>query len=616
MEPIICYICNDKRRIADTDTSETRITNSSNAETLKEILIRALSLGYVEDNSDNSTERDQGKFSSGICIVSLNSRYDGGLEAVSERVLCDSVIICRRCESLLRDFEYHERTSAKIAEEIRKFLTRQGVNEKEEINIEKNGEGGHSVIPKAAFSTSVIKHLDERQGILAAFRALRKSGVTGAKKRGRKRKNELVSTSVINESGEDEVGEDIEKAFAKEIANEKKRLHSLASSRSSKRIQRRREDGLVVKWGDAMYETENSSLEPNVDADDIFDDDSETWSKQDSQPRKKRGRKPSQHHLIRFTKPAGNNLTHQSQDQSDLKYQCPFCYRYYIPSNSRIHNCTSYKNQLRCHLCNIFFTSYVRLEKHLEVIHLKQKQVKCQEKNCQFMCISEPAFVLHKHFHFLAAFKVDGNEEETYLEDNITELDREHHRVTHALDPGDGEVTIIDDIQGILTSPDIADQVSFLLDEKSFLTDGQPINITTDKASTKAVKDQRNILYIESSMREDGKTEQGKAKLFKQEIIPNKSDSVYKIVRREIQCPFCDMRFESQKTFQVHMKEIHIMLFKAKSDRSIGNKIENAKDTVINKVCRVNVNVKKNFNITPEDLTYTVERLKGKLSKP
>ncbi|XP_045607511.1 uncharacterized protein [Procambarus clarkii] len=605
MEPAICYICHDKRRIADTDTSETRIGNNPDAETLKEILLRALTLGYVEDSAN---EHNQSKFSSGVCIVSLSSRYDGGLEAASEKVLCDSVIICRRCESLLRDFEYHERTSAKIAEKIRRFLTRQEISDKEELNKTPKVE-------QTAFRTSVVNNLDERQGILAAFRALRNSGVTGVQKKVRKPKKDIVPTLVTNEGEEDEVAQNIEKAFAKEIINEKKRLQNMASSRSSKRIQRRREDGLVIKWGEAVPEMENTSFEPNLEADDIFEDYGEKWSKHESQPRKKRGRKPGRHQMLRFAKRVDNDLSHQSQDRSGLKYQCPFCHRYYIPSNSRIHNCTSYKNQLRCPLCNIFFTSYVRLEKHLEVIHLKQKQLECPEENCLFVCVSEPAFVLHKHFHFLAAHEIDSNDEVAYVGGSMTESDTEHPKVADAHDQKAGEVTIMDDIQGIVTSPDIADQVSFLLDEKSFLTNGQPINITTDQKGTRDIN-QKSTLQAESSIKEEGRTKKREMKIFQQETTPVKSESAYKLVKKEFLCPFCDMKFEYQKTFQDHVIEIHKLLVKGRADAGIGgSKKESARESAINKVCKVNENLKKNFNITPEDLTYTVERLKEKLSK-
>lgn len=619
MEPSTCYICHDKRRIADTDTSQTRIGNRPDAETLKETLIRALSLGYVEDNPN---EQEQTKFGSGVCVVSLSSRYDGGLEAVSEKVISDHVVICRRCETLLRDFEYHERTTAKIAEEIRRFLTRQEVNENGETN--RNQVAGYE---PQTFSKSVTKKFDERQSIRAALRALKKSGLTEAKKRGRKRKKELIPSTTRNEAEDEEDTGDLEKALAKEIENEK-RLQILTTSRSSKRIQRRREDGLVIRWGDAIYETENNSIEEDVELENISEDSNEIWPKEESQPRKRRGRKPNQHRLIRLAKPFGDDLVHGLQDQSGLKYQCPFCQRYYIPSNSRIHNCTSYKNQLRCQLCNIFFTSYIRLEKHLEVIHLKQKQLQCSEEECKFMCVSEPAFMLHKHFHFLAGRKNGGNEKITFLTENITESDTENTNVTHELDPGAGEVTVMDDIQGIVTSPDIADQVSFLLDEKSFLSDGQPVNITTAKKVTKDIENQRKVLHSASSIGEKDRIGESKVKhsQHEDETMQIKSHSVHKSLRKGFQCPFCDMKMEIHKVFEDHIRDIHKLIVKSRSGNITqisSNKIdardstvkENIKDKEIIIEGKDNTVLKKNFNVTPEDLTCTVERLKEKMSK-
>ncbi|XP_042204787.1 uncharacterized protein LOC121854285 isoform X2 [Homarus americanus] len=620
MEPNVCYICHDKRRIADTDTSKIRIGNTPDAETLKETLIRALSLGYVEDNPN---EPEQTKFSSGVCIVSLNSRCDGGLEAVGEKVVSDHVVICRRCESLLRDFEFHERTSAKIASEIRRFLTRQEINEKD--YTDRNTAAGHK--PQTAVRTSLTRNIDERKGIMAALRALRKSGVSGAKKRGRKAKKDINSSIETIETGDDDIAHDAGRVLEGEISGDEQRQQALVPARSSKRIKRRQEDGLVIRWGDAMYEAEHNSLEPETEADDFYEDD-EMWSKREYYPRKRRGRKPGQHQLIRLVKPLDDKLDCPTLDHSVSRYQCPFCQRYYIPSNSRIHNCTSYKNQLRCQLCKIFFTSYIRLEKHLEVLHLKKKQLRCQKENCHFTCVSEPAFVLHKHFHFLTEQESDRNEDDTYLSENVTESDTESHTITHAMDPGAGEVTIMDDIQGIVTSPDIADQVSFLLDEKSFLSDGQPINITTDNKGTKNMKDQRRTLSVQGVVGEEHKEAGRKIKKNYQEdkTTHNKSESINESVKevQVFQCPFCDIRFNAQKIFQDHIKEIHRLMMKSGSEvdappvnsKSDGRgRRENVRDSVIGKDIIGNFGIKKNFNITPEDLTYTVERLKGKISK-
>lgn len=621
MEPSTCYICHDRRRIADTDTSKTKIAKRPEAETLKETLIRALSLGYVEDNPN---EQEQTKFGSSVCVVSLSSRYDGGLEAVSEKVVSDHVVICRRCETLLRDFEYHERTSAKIAEDIRRFLTRQEVNENGESN--RNQVAGHE--PQTSLGKSVTKKFDERKSIRAALRALKKSDVTEPKKRGEKRKKELIPSTTRNEDedGDDEVTEDLEKALAKEVEDEK-RLHNLVTSRTSKRIQRRREDGLVIRWGDAMYETENSSIEDDVDLENISEDSNEIWPKEESPPRKRKGRKPIQHRLIRLPKPLRDGVGRVLQDQQGLKYQCPFCHRYYIPSNSQVHNCTSYKNQLRCQLCNIFFTSYIRLEKHLEVIHLKQKQLQCSEEDCKFMCVSEPAFLLHKHLHFLAGRKNNGNEKIKLLSDNTIESDTENPNVTHTRDTGAGEVTVIDDVQGIVTSPDIADQVSFLLDEKSFLSNGQPVNITTAKKVTKDMENHRRVLHLASGKGEKERIGESRMKFSQLEDETKiKSYVVHKSSRKGFQCPFCDTRFETQRLFDDHVRDIHKLTVKSRSDivtqiysnkaDAGGNTVkENIKCSEISEEGRDNLVLKKNFNMTPEDLTCTVERLKGKISK-
>ncbi|XP_037785076.1 zinc finger protein 260-like isoform X2 [Penaeus monodon] len=102
MESSVCYICCDRRRTADTDTSLSKTGIRHDSETLKEVLLRALSVGYVEDNlsevetsrtsydanrcerrTDNSEKNRQLEFGGDITRDSLQfSDFD--LEADSE----------------------------------------------------------------------------------------------------------------------------------------------------------------------------------------------------------------------------------------------------------------------------------------------------------------------------------------------------------------------------------------------------------------------------------------------------------------------------------------------------------------------------------------------------
>ncbi|XP_047475655.1 zinc finger protein 208-like [Penaeus chinensis] len=248
MESAVCYICCDRRRTADTDTSLSKIGIRHDSETLKEVLLRALSVGYVEDNPN---EVETSKTSYSVCVISLNSQCDGHLQALCNRVADEAVIICKRCEKLLKDFEYHERTSVKIAKEIQSYLSRQSETQ------------GNGISIPTPVSGSVITHkLDEKQSIQAAFKALRRSGLTSTKKRGRKRKS--VETQPTDTDSVTKDDSDMEQEILTE--SDVQEQDAVSSSRMSKRIQRRREEGLVIRWGDTGYD-EEIFTEGNMDSD-------------------------------------------------------------------------------------------------------------------------------------------------------------------------------------------------------------------------------------------------------------------------------------------------------------------------------------------------------------
>lgn len=571
MESAVCYICCDRRRTADTDTSYSKIGIRNDSETLKEVLLRALSVGFVEDNP---SEVETSRTSYGVCVISLNSQCDGHLQALCNKVADEAVIICKRCEKLLKDFEYHERTSAQIAKEIQSYLSRQSETQEEGVSE-----------PTPISSTPVITHkLDEKQSIQAAFKALRRSGLASAKKRGRKRKS--VETQPTDSGSVVKDESDVEhETFTESDVQEHDTV--IASSRMSKRIQRRREEGLVVRWGDAGYD-EEIFTEGNVDSGEDIESLDEDAIRQDMQSRKRKGRRPNR---LKFSKPVDSPIVQTSSDLSSLKYQCPFCQRYYVPSNSRVHNCTSYKNQLRCHVCNIFFTSYIRLEKHLEVIHLRQRQLQCPEENCKFTCISEPAFLLHKHFHFLSKRENDGL---TLLSGSITESGAEQLGNPQVEEASVGHVTVIDDDQGVVTSPDMAEQVSFLLDEKSFLADGRPINIMTDSRKFPGeIRESSKKFQILSRKTNESQAKISSAGQIKQSDGPsqNKISSLQSLTVTSSQCPFCDLVLDGSKSVDNHVRDVHRLVVRSKfKDTNILGANDRSKDILL----------KKNFNLIPQ----------------
>lgn len=570
MELAACYICSDRRRTADTDISLSKIGIRHDSETLKEVLLRALSVGYVEDNP---SEVETNRTSYGVCVISLNSQCDGHLQALCNRVADEVVIICKRCEKLLKDFEYHERTSINIAKEIQSYLSRQSEMQGNYINI------------PTPVSGSAVKHkLDEKQSIQAAFKALRRSGLTSTKKRGRKRKSVETQPTDDTDSVTKDYSDMEQETLTESDVQEQDVV--VSSSRMSKRIQRRREEGLVIRWGDTGYD-EEIFTEGNLDSGEDIESLDEDALGQDMHSRKRKGRRTNR---LKFSKPVDSPVVQTSSDLSSLKYQCPFCQRYYVPSNSRVHNCTSYKNQLRCHVCNIFFTSYIRLEKHLEVIHLRQRQLQCPEENCKFTCISEPAFLLHKHFHFLSDRENDGL---TLLSSSIADSGTEQLASPQVEDANVGQVTVIDDDQGVVTSPDMAEQVSFLLDEKSFLADGRPINILTDSRKFAGEVRESNKRFQILSRR----TNEPQAKLsnpgqIKQNYEAGKKKShIQSLTVTGSQCPFCDLVLDESKGVDNHVRDVHKLVVKSENKHvSMLSTSDRSKDIIL----------KKNFNLIPQ----------------
>ncbi|KAG0715369.1 hypothetical protein GWK47_012085 [Chionoecetes opilio] len=515
-----CYVCHDKRRTADVDAAATLIRPQCDSETLKQTLMRALSQGHAEDLGKEVKE-EASRLSSGVCVVMLNSDCDGELEAVSDRVLEDLVVICRRCSSLLKDFEHHEQTAARIAEKLRGFLIRHLKTEEEEEDVP-------SVVstlcskPQKFMKKTAARNQDEQQGIIAAFKAFKRSGIVSSKKRGR-RKKDLVSPEVMQEEDEDDTS--LEESQKEDTEDEESRQEG-ATSRHSQRIQRRREDGLVIQWGNNKNEEDGKYVE---DDDDLSDYSSSAMSKDRSYARRGRGRK-----ITRIVRSAS---TGKAEGDTGLKFECPFCFRYYIPMSSRIHHCTSYKNKLRCHSCNIFFTSHVRLERHLEVIHLKRKLLTCSMEDCDFTCIAEPTLTMHKHFHIL---KFSGGEDKQDKQQIKTRQKRVNNE----------EVVIEDDEHGVVSSPSIADRVSFLLDEKSFLSDGHPLHITTDKIPKNNQDDYKVLRFQDNAKNLENPTILSR-RLETNTLRPSKGSNLV------LQCPICDVTLVSTKNYQEHIQDVH-----------------------------------------------------------
>ena len=510
---------------------------------------------------------------SGVCVVSLNS-IDGRLEAVSDNVLDDLVVICRRCTGLLKDFEHHERTAARIAEDIRRFLMRQFEAE-EEVEEEEEVVS----VPSKPQKNTPARNYDERQGIIAAFRAFRKAGVV--ERRGKKRKKDQTSPETIKEEDDDD-----EKSFdgsENEETEEEERQHETATARHSKRIQRRREDGLVIKWGDALYQNDDGAR--SVNDDDLFDHSSKVILKDRSYVRRRRRGRG----LGRIVK---STSTSRTEDEMGFKFQCPFCFRYYTPMSSRIHSCTSYKNQLRCRTCNIFFTSYFRLERHLEVIHLKHKQLACPTEDCTFTCVAEPTLTIHKHFHVLESFDTETNKESGLRQQRETQKGVKHK-----------EVIVEEDEHTAVTSPRIADRVSFLLDEKSFLSDGHPLYITTDKVP-KDEQDDCKVLRFQ----DDGKNQEDPSSpcsgLEICTLSPDKDDcETYKGRNLVLQCPLCEEMLVSTKSYQEHMREAHQLRVLTKGigeDRSIKESHKMPCSESLTRIVKKYYSVKKNSNAAPK----------------
>ncbi|KAK7086879.1 hypothetical protein SK128_020946 [Halocaridina rubra] len=485
----ICYVCRDKRRVARTNAIETRIDNNPRYDTLKDVILRTLSKNLGEDFEfqESLTAKDE----------SLNSCtdvfQDSGRDPLSTDYLLkkvgndNNIIICKRCETLLKNFDYYEKKAAAIAESIGTFLKR--------LDIAGSQSSGSPGIPKER------KKLDEKQGILAAFRAMRKS-YPAERKRGRKRKDTNVSTEK-NENTDSDTEKDSNIEITSE--NTKNRI----GNRCSTRIQRRREEGLVMHWGDTAgkMDTEGMDVDKNINA---WESDKLLYNVCNSKTRKRSGRRPISQTLI---KSGDVECSGQPKTQITLKYQCPFCLRNYIPSLSRIHNCTSYKNQMRCHFCNIFFTSHIRLEKHLEIIHLKQKELKCSIEGCSYMCISQPALILHHHFHQFSQQEDKSIQESG--DNNSSDTSSEEVVDNGNLHLGREKITVLSDRQGDVCPPETVDEVSFHIDEKNLLF-GHPVSITVNNSKVK------NIASCEDKF----------------SLVKEQNAGV--IERGDVSCPFCE----------------------------------------------------------------------------
>lgn len=586
-----CYICNDKRRTAITDASTTPTGPHADSATLKQTLIRALSHGHAEDLAGVG-EEELG-VTSGVCVVSLSSRYDGGLEAVSDRVAGDQVVICRRCMGLLKDFDHHEQMAARKAKEIRHFLMRQMQMDEEEEGT--RGSASLSHLPQDSMKKIVARSQDERQGIIAAFRAFRKSGIKEVKGKGRKRKKELVSSYMNSDEKADDDDDDFRdedemEEMMQENAKveEERRKQEIASARHSERIQRRREDGLVMRWGDALFENEDD-MKLLEDEEDLFDYSPSVLLKERSHARRGRGKK-----LPRVVRSAP--LTAKPED-TEFKFQCPFCLRYYTPMSSRIHNCTSYKNQLRCQVCNIFFTSYVRLEKHLEVIHLQQKQLACSTAGCSFMCIAEPTLTIHKHFHVLESFTGEGDDKEA----RGTRRAEINQRRKESM-PGRRleEVAVEDDEEGVVSSPEIADRVSFLIDEKTFLSDSHPLNITMDRISKQ--EGDHKVLRLQGGDRNQAKSLSPNSRVEAGVLTPDKEERKSpKGSNLVLQCPICDLTLVSTRSYQEHIRDIHNLRVTTKiaGEEPLSRELlqKGSSPESLTRIVKY-YNVKKNSNVT------------------
>ena len=503
----LCYICCDKRRRAEIDAVLMRLDDKPYEDTYKEILLKVIIDGTRDgvDVCENEMEVESETVSG---HQSLSLKGDLYVENLYKRVEKDSIMfICQRCQRLLRDFDYHEKQAALIGEAVRKFITKQ-----------RSTDGSDKCNSFAGTQSSECKEkklLDEKRGILAALRVMRRSNPI-VRTKGRKRKG----SKVISSAHETEPSEDAET----DSVDQERRNASMV--RASKRIQRRREEGRVVHWGDVQGETTTIG--------------SETGSQEESflgelKPRR-RGRKPNSCKMSTLSVSEDAGKIPRFQPETSLKYQCPFCYRYYVPSLSRIHGCISYKNELRCFICNIFFTSYVRLEKHLEVIHLREKELKCPESGCSFTCISHPAIVLHEHFHRLSEHGLGSNLKDP---DNFDASVPSHIVVTPDLITGKG-VTIEDDELGDVCSPDTADEVSFDLDERT-LGSGQPVSITV------------NTVRVKGTPKET-LTRDGNSKKF------------------TYQCNICDKEFRSKRLLDDHSLDIHVSSGRSLSSYSSGLK--------------------------------------------
>ena len=114
--------------------------------------------------------------------------------------------------------------------------------------------------------------------------------------------------------------------------------------------------------------------------------------------KRKRGRPPKiKPNALEKGKPCATDIATTKLDSS--KSKCPFCFKVYSIQNSFVHHCLTYRNTLRCTDCNIFSSTYIRFEKHLENFHQKKRLLRCPVLNCNQKFISKPAFTWHLHFH-------------------------------------------------------------------------------------------------------------------------------------------------------------------------------------------------------------------------
>lgn len=541
--PQLCYICQDGRRVANIDAAKTTITIDPNSETLRDIFLRALTRGKDDSGYGQSPTT---QFNPDVCIVSLSkSATNDEIVDLRMKAIGDAIVLCKRCQVLLKDYDYHEKNCVKIADSIRSYL---GKHDSKADSKEKDDCSLRDVL-----SEDKNNEIFQKQSVKEAYKSLQGFLHFGNPKRDRKGRGRKSLRKDIQELEENE--DSLSDTNCDEPLTSTDDSHSSAA-RLSARIKKRREEGKVIKWAETHHRHDEHH-------DNDFDEtDKSMVSESDDTEihfQKKRGRKKKIRIVYDPNKPKHiTRLTENGPDQVIHKYSCPFCHKYYTPSSGRVHSCLSYKNSLRCNQCNIFFTNHIRLEKHMDVIHLKPKLLFCPYEECQFSCIARPALIWHKHLHFIEESGI------ILPEKPLKDRNLSRFKATSTAEVTRGEVTLLADDQGVVTSPDVADQVSFLLDEKSFLSDGKPLQIT--KGNSKSIESfngkdsllsnetevSEHDMYIKCNIEED----------ILNPIKPTTINTIQPSISKMSpvkgnRCRICDMYFDSAISLHHHILDIH-----------------------------------------------------------